>query len=412
MSRVRPDLSRLQARAREVGGAGAGQGEVHQQRLPSRARMQSIHRPGSPPRRLRSRGGGAPCARERQGRGDGRLVVRQSAGDEPANREECRGHRRPSRGLRCPLCRHARIGEGGHRARRAAENRRHAHLLHERHAPSRAACGVLRRRHGLAIEAGRRRTIMAAAIETDNLTKDFQVAFWRRRPYRALDGLSLAVEPGEVFGFLGPNGAGKSTTLKLLMQLIYPTAGSASILGEPAGDVAVRRRIGFLAENPYYYDYLTAEEVLAYFARLFGYSGADVRTRVARVLDEVGMAGQRRMRLRQLSKGLLQRVGLAQALINDPEVVFLDEPMSGLDPLGRRQVRDLILKLRERGCTVFFSSHILSDAETLCSRVGIMAEGRMVASGRVSDLVAFELKGWELVVADLSDEAARSLAAR
>jgi ABC-2 type transport system ATP-binding protein len=253
---------------------------------------------------------------------------------------------------------------------------------------------------------------MPAAIETEGLSKDYLAGFWRPRPYRALDALTLQVEPGEVFGFLGPNGAGKSTTLKLLMQLIYPSSGSAKILGRPVGDLEVRRRIGFLAENPYYYDYLTAEEVLAYFARLFGYSGADVRTRVARILDDVGMAGQRRMRLRQLSKGLLQRVGLAQALINDPEVVFLDEPMSGLDPLGRRQVRDLILKLRARGCTVFFSSHILSDAETLCSRVGIMAQGRMVASGRISDLVAFELKGWELVVADLSDDAARALAGR
>ncbi len=155
---------------------------------------------------------------------------------------------------------------------------------------------------------------MPAAIETEGLTKDYLVGFWRPRPYRALDALTLQVEPGEVFGFLGPNGAGKSTTLKLLMQLIYPSSGSAKILGRPVGDLEVRRRIGFLAENPYYYDYLTAEEVLAYFARLFGYSGADVRTRVARVLDEVGMAGQRRMRLRQLSKGLLQRVGLAQAL--------------------------------------------------------------------------------------------------
>ena len=253
---------------------------------------------------------------------------------------------------------------------------------------------------------------MPAAIETDELTKDYLVGFWRPRPYRALDALTLQVEPGEVFGFLGPNGAGKSTTLKLLMQLIYPSSGTAKILGRPVGDLEVRRRIGFLAENPYYYDYLTAEEVLAYFARLFGYSGAEVRTRVASVLDEVGMAGQRRMKLRQLSKGLLQRVGIAQALINDPEVVFLDEPMSGLDPLGRRQVRDLILKLRDRGCTVFFSSHILSDAETLCSRVGIMAQGRMVASGRVSDLVAFELKGWELVVADLNDDTARGLAGR
>ena len=238
---------------------------------------------------------------------------------------------------------------------------------------------------------------MPAAIETEELTKDFLVGFWRPRPYRALDALTLSVEPGEVFGFLGPNGAGKSTTLKLLMQLIYPTSGRARILGRSVGDAAVKQRIGFLAENPYFYDYLTAEEVLAYFARLFGYSGADVTTRVARVLDDVGIASERRLRLRSFSKGMLQRVGLAQALINDPEVVFFDEPMSGLDPIGRRHVRDLILQLKQRGCTVFFSSHILSDAEALCSRVAIMAQGRMVASGALSEIADFELQGWELV---------------
>ncbi|MGH9219377.1 MAG: ABC transporter ATP-binding protein, partial [Vicinamibacterales bacterium] len=253
---------------------------------------------------------------------------------------------------------------------------------------------------------------MAAAIETDNLTKDFLVGFWRRRPYRALDSLSLAVEPGEVFGFLGPNGAGKSTTLKLLMQLIYPTAGSAHILGKPAGDVAVRKRIGFLAENPYYYDYLTAEEVLGYFARLHGLTGAAVKDRVGRVLDDVGIGAERRLRLRQFSKGMLQRIGLAQAIINEPEVVFLDEPMSGLDPLGRREVRELILGLRAKGCTVFFSSHILSDAETLCSRVAILAQGRLVATGRVSEMVAFAPKGWELVVAGVSDSVQAQLAPR
>jgi ABC-2 type transport system ATP-binding protein len=248
------------------------------------------------------------------------------------------------------------------------------------------------------------------AIETENLTKDFKVGFWRPRPYRALDSLTLAVEPGEVFGFLGPNGAGKSTTLKLLMQLIYPTAGSARILGKPVGDVAVRKRVGFLAENPYYYDYLTAEEVLTYFARLFGL--ADVGNRVSRVLDDVGIAAERRLRLRQFSKGMLQRVGLAQAILNDPEVVFLDEPMSGLDPLGRRQVRDLILQLRGRGCTVFFSSHILSDAEALCSRVAIMAQGRLVATGRISEMVAFEPKGWELVVSGVTADLQERLVSR
>jgi ABC-2 type transport system ATP-binding protein len=242
---------------------------------------------------------------------------------------------------------------------------------------------------------------VTAAIETENLTKDFMVGFWRPRPYRALDGLTLAVEPGEVFGFLGPNGAGKSTTLKLLMQLIFPSAGSARILGRPVGDVSVRKRIGFLAENPYYYDYLTAEEVLTYFAKLLAVH--NVSSRVSKVLDEVGIGGERRLRLRQFSKGMLQRVGLAQAILNEPEVVFLDEPMSGLDPIGRREVRDLILRLRARGCTVFFSSHILSDAETLCSRVAIMAQGRLAAIGRISEMVAFEPKGWELVVSGMSD---------
>lgn len=239
---------------------------------------------------------------------------------------------------------------------------------------------------------------MSAAIETEGLTKDFSVGFWRPRPYRALDHLTLTVEAGEVFGFLGPNGAGKSTMLKLLMQLLYPTSGEARILGRPAGDAAVRQRLGFLAENPCYYDYLTAEEMLAYFARLFGYRGAEVGTRVARVLDEVGIGKARRLRLRQFSKGMIQRVGLAQALLNDPEVLFLDEPMSGLDPLGRRHVRDVILALRAKGCTVFFSSHILSDAETLCSRVGVLVQGKLVASGPLSEILAFELKGWELVV--------------
>ncbi|MEO8678849.1 MAG: ABC transporter ATP-binding protein, partial [Vicinamibacterales bacterium] len=221
------------------------------------------------------------------------------------------------------------------------------------------------------------------------------------RPYRALDGLTIQVQAGEVFGFLGPNGAGKSTALKLLMQLLYPTRGSAKILGRPVGDLSVRQRIGFLPENPYFYDYLTAEELLSYFARLFGYREADVATRVNRVLDEVGLAAERRMRLRQFSKGMLQRVGLAQALLNDPEVVFLDEPMSGLDPLGRKRVRDIIVGLRQRGCTVFFSSHILADAEALCDRVAVVVQGRLVGTGRLSEILSFESKGWELVVADL-----------
>src|SRR5688572_7327468 len=240
------------------------------------------------------------------------------------------------------------------------------------------------------------------AIRTQSLTKDFSTGFWRPKPYRALDGLNLEVEKGETFGFLGPNGAGKTTTLKLLMQLIYPTSGKAEILERPVGDVEVKRRTGYLPESPYFYDYLTAEELLDYFARLFGYDGADRRRRVSALLDQVGIAGERRLPLRKFSKGMVQRVGIAQALINDPEVVFLDEPMSGLDPLGRRDVRNLILSLRDRGTTVFFSSHVLSDAEALCSRVAVLANGTLVANGRISDLQAFDVKGWELIVSGLT----------
>jgi ABC-2 type transport system ATP-binding protein len=251
---------------------------------------------------------------------------------------------------------------------------------------------------------------VAAAIEIEELSKDFLTGFWRPRPYRALDRLTLSVDEGEVFGFLGPNGAGKSTTLKLLMQLLYPTSGSARILSRPVGELAVKRRVGFLPENPSFYDHLTGEELLTYFARLFGLRGAEATSRVARVLDDVGLGAERRLRLRQYSKGMVQRVGLAQALVNEPDVVFLDEPMSGLDPLGRRHVRQLMLRLRDRGCTVFFSSHILSDAESLCSRVGILAQGRLVASGRLSEILAFELRGWEVVVANLDDAVRARLA--
>jgi ABC-2 type transport system ATP-binding protein len=245
---------------------------------------------------------------------------------------------------------------------------------------------------------------MDSAIRTEGLTKHYKVGFWRPRPYIALDSLNLSVARGEVFGFLGPNGAGKTTTLKLLMQLIYPTSGHAEILGSPVGDVAVRRRIGYLPENPYFYDNLTAEELLVYFARIFGCSAREGRARAAKLLDEVGIGAERRFHLRKFSKGMVQRVGIAQALINEPEVIFLDEPMSGLDPLGRREVRELILRLRDRGCTVFFSSHVLSDAEALCSRVAILAKGRLAAMGSLDELTAFRARGWELVVSGLRED--------
>jgi ABC-2 type transport system ATP-binding protein len=242
-----------------------------------------------------------------------------------------------------------------------------------------------------------------AALATYDLTKDYAVGFWRKRPYRALDALSLEVAAGEVFGFLGPNGAGKTTTLKLLMQLVYPSSGRAELLGKPVGDLSVKRRIGYLPEHPYFYDHLTAEELLTYFAGLFGFSASDRRVRVERLLDEVGIGAERRLQLRKFSKGMLQRVGIAQALLNDPELVIFDEPMSGLDPLGRRDVRALILRLRDRGCTVFFSSHVLSDAEALCSRVAILAQGRLVSEGRLTDMLAFQVRGWELVLSGVSE---------
>lgn len=241
------------------------------------------------------------------------------------------------------------------------------------------------------------------ALATYELTKDYAVGFWRKRPYRALDRLSIEVDAGEVFGFLGPNGAGKTTTLKLLMQLAFPTSGRAELLGRPLGDLATKRRIGYLAENPYYYDHLTAEELLGYFAGLFGYMGVERRRRVDRLLDDVGIGAERRLQLRKFSKGMLQRVGIAQALINDPELVIFDEPMSGLDPLGRRDVRSLILRLRDRGCTVFFSSHVLGDAEALCSRVAILARGRLMTTGRLTEMLEFRVRGWELVASGVSE---------
>jgi ABC-2 type transport system ATP-binding protein len=250
------------------------------------------------------------------------------------------------------------------------------------------------------------------ALATFDLTKDYAVGFWRKRPYRALDRLTLEVEPGEIFGFLGPNGAGKTTTLKLLMQLVFPTSGHAEILGRPVGDLAVKRRIGYLPENPYFYDHLTAEELLTYFAALFGYRGAERQARASRLLDEVGLGAERRLQLRKFSKGMLQRVGIAQALVNDPELVILDEPMSGLDPLGRREVRALILGLRDRGCTVFFSSHVLSDAEALCHRVAILANGRLVSSGLLTEILALQARGWELVMAQVSDASVAALGSR
>jgi ABC-2 type transport system ATP-binding protein len=224
-------------------------------------------------------------------------------------------------------------------------------------------------------------------VEIENLTKDYEVGFWRKKKVRALDGLSLAVEGGQIFGFLGANGAGKTTTLKLLMRLIYPTAGRARIMGRDINDVQMHARIGYLPENPYFYDYLTARELLNYCAELFGYRKRDRERRTEELLSRVRLDEKSwDKQLRKYSKGMLQRVGLAQAIVNYPEIVFLDEPMSGLDPIGRREVRDLIASLRASGTTVFMCSHILSDIEVLCDRVAILNRGRLSETGRLEEL--------------------------
>ena len=223
-------------------------------------------------------------------------------------------------------------------------------------------------------------------VQTEQLSKIFRVGFWGKR-VTAVDGLNLEVRRGEVFGFLGPNGAGKTTTLKMLMGLIYPTDGQARLFGRDLGDPQIKARLGFLPESPYFYDYLTSREFLEFYGHLFGLWGAVLSNRVDELLQLVGMTHAKDLQLRKFSKGMLQRVGIAQALINDPELVVLDEPMSGLDPVGRKEVRDLILRLKESGKTVLFSSHILHDAEVLCDRVAMILKGRLVACGRVTDLL-------------------------
>jgi ABC-2 type transport system ATP-binding protein len=228
---------------------------------------------------------------------------------------------------------------------------------------------------------------MTHAVEINSLTKDYEVGFLRKRRVRALDGLSLTVGRCEIFGFLGANGAGKTTTLKLLMRLMYPTSGGARILGRDIGDTSMHAAIGYLPEHPYFYDYLTARELLEYCAELFGYARAERRRRAADLLARVRLDEKAwDKQLRKFSKGMLQRVGLAQALVNDPSVVFLDEPMSGLDPVGRREVRDLIASLRTTGTTVFLCSHILSDVEVLCDRAAVLRKGRLAHIGRLDEL--------------------------
>lgn len=243
---------------------------------------------------------------------------------------------------------------------------------------------------------------MDPIIEINGLSKDYETGFWKKKKVRALDGLSLTVSPGQIFGFLGGNGAGKTTTIKILMSLLFPTSGSAKILGRDIADVSMHREIGYCPENPYFYDYLSAMELMNYFGGLFGLSAQTQKERSADLLRKVGLAEKDWNRqLRKFSKGMLQRVGLAQSLVNEPKVVFLDEPMSGLDPMGRREIRELIAGLRESGTTVFMSTHILSDVEALCDEVSILRAGKLAATGNLNDLLARggESQPFEIVAA-------------
>ncbi len=235
------------------------------------------------------------------------------------------------------------------------------------------------------------------AIETEHLSKEYPYGFLNLKKKRSLEDLSMRVDTGEVFGFLGPNGAGKSTTIKLLMRLIFPDAGTARILGKSIDDVSMHQETGYLPEQPYFYDYLTAVEVLNYFARFHGLTAADRQARVENMLKKVGLETAGKIQLRKYSKGMLQRVGLAQAILHDPQVVILDEPMSGLDPLGRREVRDIILELKKEGRTVLFSTHILTDAEMLCDQVGVIVGGKLRGVGTPGEMVGIKTQGMEIL---------------
>jgi len=235
------------------------------------------------------------------------------------------------------------------------------------------------------------------AIEINGFQKTYRVGFWFQKQKIGLKNLNLSVNEGETFGFLGPNGAGKTTTLKLLMDLIFPTGGSARILGRDWRDPEIKKRIGFLPEQPYFYDHLTPRELLDYYGRLSGLSSQERKLRVPKMIERVGLTDSTNLQLRKFSKGMLQRIGIAQAIIHDPAVVFLDEPMSGLDPIGRKEVRDLIQSLKQEGKTIFFSTHILSDAEALCDRVAVMHQGELRGVGVVSELVSKSQSQVEIV---------------
>ncbi|MBN1868922.1 ABC transporter ATP-binding protein [Candidatus Sumerlaeota bacterium] len=251
-------------------------------------------------------------------------------------------------------------------------------------------------------------------VETIGLSKTYVQDFlgveygrikvrFRNRKVEALKDLTLSVEEGEIFGLLGPNGAGKTTAIKILMEIHYATRGKAYLMGRPLGDLRVKRRIGFLPENPYFYDYLKGWEFLDFYGQLYGMPRGARRARIEELLHLVGLSHAANLPLKGYSKGMNQRIGLAQCLLNDPQLVILDEPQSGLDPLGRKEVRDIILRLREEGRTVLFSSHILSDAEMICDRVAILYKGELVDVGSMNELLSAKTEQYELVVSGLAE---------
>lgn len=240
-------------------------------------------------------------------------------------------------------------------------------------------------------------------LNVENLVKDYKIGFLRKR-IRVLKGVSFSVSRGEIFGFVGPNGAGKTTTFKTILGFVSPTSGRIEIMGKPIGDVDVKRHMGYLPENPYFYDYLTGEELLRYMGELHGLNGGELSRKIGELLEKVNISYARRVQLRKYSKGMLQRVGVAQALINDPDFLILDEPMSGLDPIGQREIRDLILEQKKRGKTILLSSHILSDVEALCDRVGITIGGRVVKIGELGKLFEGIHTDYEMLLKSVDED--------
>ena len=242
---------------------------------------------------------------------------------------------------------------------------------------------------------------MNTALTIENLHKSFKTGFALKKK-KILKGISFNVEPGEIFGYLGPNGAGKTTTIKCILGLIFPEQGDIKILGYPYLSIKSKEKIGFLPENPYFYDYLTAEEFLDFYSRLYNLPSNQIKDKIRYLIKLVGLERSMNLQLRKFSKGMLQRIGLAQALVNDPELVILDEPLGGLDPLGRKEIRDIIIRLKEAGKTIFLSSHILQDIEMICDKVAIIMDGRIVSQGKLQELISEKVLFTEIIVSGIA----------